>query len=139
MTTQDDGIAGQTAGAPGDNTTLREVLAGYEGAGFRGTFTVEEQGRLLCNTCNTSNLASDFWMHSLRRMEGASDPDDMLSVSAITCPTCQTKGVVVLGYGPNATAEDSDVFKGLQDCRWDDELTGNSAPGEAAGDATPRA
>ena len=58
----------------------------------------------------------------------------MLSVAAVTCPKCQRHGVLVLGFGPNATAEDSDILKALKDYRHDDLLTGNSAPGEAARD-----
>jgi len=124
-----------TTDAPHDGTTLTEVLAGYAEAGFNGTFTACEQASIECNSCGTTNSAAAFQMSSLRRLEGASDPDDMLSVVAITCPTCQRNGVLILGFGPNATAEDSDISKALQDFRHDDLLTGNSAPGEAARDA----
>jgi len=130
-----------TTGAPHDGTTLTEVLSGYAEAGFNGTFTASEQASIECNSCGKITPASAFQMASLRRLEGASDPDDMISVVAISCPSCGRDGVLVLGYGPNATAEDSDISKALQDSRHDDTVSGNSAPGEAARDApgTPSA
>jgi hypothetical protein len=76
-------------------------------------------------------------MSSLRRMEGASDPGDMMAVVAIECPSCQAQGTLVLGFGPAASAEDSDVLLVLRDFRADDQVPGNSAPGEASGDDTP--
>ena len=126
-----------TTGAPHDGTTLTEVLAGYAAAGFNGTFTSAARASIECNSCGTMSPASSFQMSSLRRLEGASDPDDMMSVVAVTCPTCGRDGVLILGFGPNASAEDSDVFRALQDFRHDDTVTGNSAPGEAARDAAP--
>ena len=127
-----------TTGAPHDGTTLTQVLAGYAAAGFNGTFTVAERASIECNSCGSTRPAAEFQMSSLQRLEGASDPDDMISVVAITCPNCQRDGVLILGFGPNASAEDSDIAKALQDFRHNDALTGNSAPGEAARD-TPLA
>src|SRR5689334_5349363 len=120
-----------TTGAPHDGTTLTEVLAGYADAGFNGIFTAGADASIECNSCGATNPASAFQMSSLQRLEGASDPDDMLSVVAISCPNCKRDGVLILGFGPNASAEDSDISKSLQDFRHDDALTGNSAPGEA--------
>ena len=127
-----------TTGAPHDGTTLTEVLAGYAEAGFNGSFTVAERASIECNSCGATSPAAAFQMSSLQRLEGASDPDDMISVVAITCPNCQRDGVIILGFGPNASAEDSDIAKALQDFRHNEALTGNSAPGEAARD-TPLA
>ena len=77
-------------------------------------------------------------MSSLRRLEGASDPSDMLAVVAITCPACAARGTVILGYGPMATQQDADVLQGLRDHRGDAEAPGNSAHGETTGDDSPR-
>jgi len=52
---------------------------------------------------------------SLGRIEGASDPGDMAAVVAFTCPHCDAKDVLVLKYGPDATAADADVLLGLAD------------------------
>lgn len=116
------------------STTLRGVLDAYADAGFSGSFSVVEGARLECLTCGETFGASSASMSSLRRMEGASDPDDMLAVVAITCPRCAARGTVVLGFGPNAAAEDGDVLGALRDDRPDDQLPGNSAPGETRGD-----
>ena len=83
---------------------------------------------------NRRSMPRAVTMSSLRRLEGASDPDDMLAVVALACPACGTQGTVVLGFGPNATAEDSDVLKALRDERNAADVSGNSAPGETAGD-----
>ena len=115
-------------------TTLRGVLDAYVDAGFAGSFTTVEGARLECHACEQTVEATAVPMSSLRRLEGASDPDDMLAVVALTCPACGTQGTVVLGFGPNATAEDSDVLKALRDERNVADMSGNSAPGETAGD-----
>lgn len=114
---------------------MTEVLAGYAAAGYTGSFTALEDAQVECHTCSTTSAAADFRMSSLRRLEGASDPDDMMSVVALTCPRCAAQGVLILGFGPSATREDSAVSAALQDFRHDDKVTGNSAPGEAHGDA----
>lgn len=52
---------------------------------------------------------------SLYRVEGASDPDDMAAVVAVTCPRCSAKGALVLKYGPEASGADADVLLALPD------------------------
>jgi len=66
--------------------------------------------RLICFTCHTESDAADVDVESLRRTEGASDPDDMLAVVALTCPQCGTRATVVLGYGPEAAEDDAEVL-----------------------------
>jgi hypothetical protein len=75
-------------------------------------------------------------MSSLRRLEGESDPADMVAVVALTCPACGAQGTVVLGYGPMADGHEADVLRGLRDERSTEGLPGNSAPGEAVGDSS---
>jgi len=115
-------------------TTLTEVLAGYANGGFNGSFSAIDGAKVECHQCNATSDAAAVKMSSLRRLEGASDPDDMMAVVAIECPACNARGTLVLGFGPTASAEDSDVLKVLRDHRADDQLPGNSAPGEASGD-----
>ena len=81
-------------------TTLTDVLAGYAQSGFDASFSVREPAQMECHTCNQTFAASETPMASLRRMEGASDPADMLAVVALTCPHCGAQGTAVLGYGP---------------------------------------
>ena len=50
----------------------------------------------------------------LRRLEGASDPDDMLVLAAVVCPQCSTRGFLVLNYGPSASAEDAAILGQLE-------------------------
>ncbi len=118
-------------------SSVIEVLAAYAVGGFTGEFYAIHGGRLQCQACSRETPAADIAMSSLRRLEGASDPADMVAIVAVTCPQCQTKGTAVLGFGPAASAEDSDVLAGLRDHRHDAKAPGNSAPGEVSGDDTP--
>jgi hypothetical protein len=116
-------------------TTVTEVLAGYAAGGFTGSFTAVAGGKVQCHACDATTPGDQVRMSSLRRMEGASDPGDMMAIVAIECPACDTKGTLVLGFGPMASEEDSDLLHVLRDARSDDHAPGNSAPGEASGDA----
>jgi hypothetical protein len=69
-------------------------------------------------------------MRSLRRMEGASDPADMMAVVALECGVCGASGTMVLGYGPTASDVDSDVLRALQDGRAEGGLPGHAPPSE---------
>ena len=124
---------------PSDNTTLLEVLHGYESAGFDANFVPEEGGTVFCESCNSTVDAASVQMRSLRRLEGASDPDDMVAVVALECPICERAGTMVLGFGPAASEADHDVLVCLQDRRHDDTLPASSAPGETVDQATDTA
>jgi hypothetical protein len=52
---------------------------------------------------------------ALARVEGASDPDDMAAVVAVTCPRCSARATLVVKYGPEASAADADVLLALPD------------------------
>lgn len=67
----------------------------------------------MCFTCRNESDAASFVVTDLSRTEGVSDPDDMLVVVALTCPRCQTKATVVLGYGPEAAEDDAEVLRSL--------------------------
>ena len=122
---------------PGDETTMTNVLEGYAEGGFDSSFVVTDDSELECVECGAVSAPSDVSMSSLRRLEGASDPDDMVAVVAVTCPACGAQGTLVLGFGPMSTAEDAQVLRDLQDDRGDRAAPGNSAPGEAHGDESP--
>jgi len=126
---------GHVPGVPRDNgTTLTEVLAAYGEAGFTGSFSVTDDAELSCNECHRTTRPGEIEMTSMRRLEGASDPDDMLAIVAITCPHCGMQGTTTLGFGPIAAAEESDVLRALRDRRGVEDLPRNSAPGETVGD-----
>ena len=116
---------------PSDNTTLTTVLAGYEGSGFDAAFSPRDASVIECLTCGATLPAAQFTIASLRRLEGASDPDDMIAVVAITCPMCSAQGVLVLGYGPMASAQDSDILVALHDGRGEDTLAADASPSDA--------
>jgi hypothetical protein len=118
----------------GDGSTITEVLEGYARGGFSSSFVVTRDSELECIDCGTVSIASDVSMSSLRRLEGESDPADMVAIVAITCPACEARGTVTLGFGPMATIEDSDVLTNLRDDRADSKAPGNSAHGETTGD-----
>ena len=115
---------------PSDNTTLTEVVDGYRDSGFSGDFWAEEGASVRCGGCASVMDARRFVMHSLRRLEGASDPDDMVAVAATTCPVCNSNGTIVLGYGPMSSRTDADVLMAMQDFRDDDVLPPDAGPGE---------
>ena len=122
---------------PGD-VPMTDVLEAYAEGGFDSSFCITDDSQLECVECSTVSEPADVSMSSLRRLEGASDPDDMVAVVALTCPACGARGTAVLGFGPMATLQDSEVLKALRDDRHDATAPGNSAHGETTGDDSPR-
>ena len=115
---------------PSDHTTLTEVLDGYAEAGFTTSFAAQDGGAVRCDACGSDLDPERLDMCSLRRLEGASDPDDMLAVVALRCDVCRASGTMVLGYGPAASDVDGDVLRALQDRREEGELPAHSPPSE---------
>src|SRR5262249_25580115 len=72
------------------NATLEEVLEAYATDGFAGAMVFVDDCQLRCTTCRTVSPANTLTFTSIRRMEGASDPADMLAVVAVRCPACST-------------------------------------------------
>ena len=95
--------------------TLLEVLSRFTRLGWSSQFAARAGGTVECESCHHSVAAADVPVLELRRLEGASDPDDMLAVVAVECPNCGLRGSLVLNYGPTATEEDADVLLGLRD------------------------
>jgi hypothetical protein len=109
--------AGTTApviGAPSDNTTLTGVLRAFEDDGFTDQLIAEPAGRVRCVACGETVEAADLDVRASRRLEGASDPDDMMTVIAARCPSCGSAGTLVLGYGPNASEDDVAIHQALR-------------------------
>ena len=101
-------------GVPSDNTTLLEVLDDLAKQGFGATMWVAADGKLRCEGCQHELDPSVVKVHHFRRLEGASDPDDMLAVAAVECPDCGTKATIVLHYGPESSPEEMDVLRHLE-------------------------
>jgi hypothetical protein len=125
-----DVVAEEPAGEGTEETTLTAVLASYESAGFDAQLAATDEGEVHCYSCNANTAPADVILHSLRRLEGASDPDDMLAVAAVSCRSCGAKGVLVLNYGPESTPGESAVLVGLEDRRNDEVLPSSQTPDE---------
>lgn len=111
----DDDLTGVARGSE----TLLDVLGRFTREGFVGSFTAvraddpDAAVQLRCETCRAEFAANAPVVTELRRLEGASDPDDMLAVVALECPRCTTRGSLVLNYGPTATPEDAAALLAL--------------------------
>ena len=126
-------------GVPSDNDSLTAVLYDLAGAGFAASYRparepVEGQPSVVCGACGRSSPARDLTVLQERRLEGASDPDDLVLAVAATCPACGTGGVMVLGYGPEASPEDSDIVASLHDAVRAQEAGGDDPDEEPVAD-----
>lgn len=108
-----NGSGVEVPGTPSDNTPAGSVLQSFAELGFTVALWSRPGGRILCGSCSTTSTAADFDVAMQRRLEGASDPDDMQLVVAATCPSCGAKGVISLHYGPTAGEDDADVLVAL--------------------------
>lgn len=122
---------------PSDNTTLREVLDAYGADGHDGVFElVGDDGDVRCGRCQQTAIADHVPILSVRRLEGASDPADMLAVCAVTCPNCDGRGTLVVGFGPSATMADSAFLTRAPDARGAGSSLPNSPAAEVSADRT---
>lgn len=94
-------------------TTLLEVLAEAADAGFTEQIVVTDDGDLRCANCDTTVAVADFEVEGYHRLEGASDPADMLIVIWGRCSACGQGGVATIGYGPNAGPADDTALTAL--------------------------
>jgi len=101
------------AGVPSDNTTLTAILDEVQADGFTSSFVVKPDAVLMCTTCRETTPAARIEPVQTRRLEGASDPADELWVVAAACPNCGAHGSMVLGFGPEASEDDSLVVAAL--------------------------
>ncbi len=108
------------------------ALRSYERAGFVGDFGITEGGLVHCFTCGSDQSPAVVVAHSIRRIEGASDPGDNAELVAIHCGVCRTPGVLVLRYGPETPPEHGLVARAMRDGRSDDVLPGDQSPSEVA-------
>jgi hypothetical protein len=95
--------------------TLGDILAAFEVEGYRSQMASAQAGHVLCLGCHVESPASEMRLDALERMEGASDPADMVAVAALVCPLCNAHGTLVLSYGPEASEDDADVLAVLGD------------------------
>jgi len=113
--TNDESSGGRPANptSAAGSTSLVDVLAQLREAGWTDDLRTEAEGRVRCPSCEGSVPASELEVVAHRRLEGASDPADMLLVVAARCRGCESAGVLTLGFGPNADERDADVLADL--------------------------
>lgn len=92
------------------DTPLLRILRELEAEGKGGQFQSLPGGMVKCLTCGAQVDAKEIAADDVTRLEGVSDPDDMLMVVPARCPTCATQGALVLHYGPDSSPEDADVL-----------------------------
>lgn len=99
--------------SPADSPLLA-VLSAFEADGFTGQFDSRDDGTIRCLTCGRDVDPGEALAGDPYRLEGASDPADMLAVVPVRCPSCRTAGVLVATYGPEATLADAEVLRRLE-------------------------
>lgn len=103
----------QIPGVPTDNVDLQTVLDRLGEEGYTAHLFPGPDGTLRCGGCDHVAAPEDLVDVVGRRLEGASDPDDMSIVVGARCPDCDTAGTLVLSYGPGASEEDADLLARL--------------------------
>ena len=102
-----------TAPSLPEDVGLGVVLDDFRAAGFIADLSATDDG-VACGTCRSVAPACELLVHRVRRLEGASDPADMLAVVGATCPGCRCDGTLVLSYGPGGDPAHAEVLAGLQ-------------------------
>jgi hypothetical protein len=101
----------------GTDRTILEVLGELEAMGFTGQFVPRDGAQVECVACHLLSPADETVLRHLERLEGASDPDDMMAVVGLACPHCGAQGTAVLSYGPEAAPLDVEVLQSFEDAR----------------------
>jgi len=100
--------------------TLHDLLEAARSDGFDADINVDstpagdaDHPLLHCSRCDGRRNAAEFERRWSRRLEGSSDPADLLHVSGLVCPNCHGCGVLVLPFGPAADADQADALRAL--------------------------
>src|SRR5258706_8213985 len=97
--------------------SLLALLEEFRSEGFTFDFHSRPGGIVECGKCHAQHRADTIELHRLERLEGDSDPSEMLAVCAVACPTCDIRGTLVLTFGPESTREDDEVMELLDHVR----------------------
>lgn len=97
------------------DTALRAVVDSIDettdgGQTDGGQFAAVEGAQIRCFSCDSTFPASECSADVMTRLEGTSDPGDMMMVVPVTCPRCDAHGSLTLHYGPESTVEESDTI-----------------------------
>lgn len=106
---------GPDAGAPEQPARGADTLLGVLDEAAADGYDVQQiaraDGEIECTACDQREPATRFEVTRERRLEGASDAADLMLVLWTVCPSCTRRGVVTLGYGPNANEIDTAVLE----------------------------
>lgn len=100
--------------SPSTETSLAGYVESLEREGFTCALEILPNATVRCHDCARYGRSSDLHVESFRRFEGASDPDDMQIVAAVRWVGAECAGVLVLGFGPMASAEHKRALASLQ-------------------------
>lgn len=96
-----------------EGMSLQEAMTRLENAGFAGAFRSDAEGAVECLHCSALRDVSEFVMLAQERVEGASDPADEVLVAGVECPSCGTRGTLLLPYGSQTRRADAQVMREL--------------------------
>lgn len=107
--------------------SIADALREFESQGYVGQFVIRSGGAVECQKCHASHRPAAVPLEAMRRLEGVSDPADMVFVGALRCPQCGLAGTATLKYGPHAGADDAAVLRELDNQRASTTLMDQSA------------
>ena len=102
-----------TESDPPTDSSLLSVLRRFDAEGFSSQFQATEGAVITCLTCRAELPVSSVDANRIVRLEGASDPSDMLAIIPVECPECGARGTLVSNFGPEATVEEAEVLIAL--------------------------
>ena len=111
--------------------TIADALREFEDRGYIGQFSIRKGGSVECANCGTAHRAGEVSLEGMRRIEGVSDPADMVFIGALRCPECDAIGTATINYGPLASAADAEVLRALDDHRAATAMT-HATPGDGS-------
>ncbi len=102
----------QLSGSDGSARIVDELAR----LGYRSSLRPgRDDATVFCPSCAISSPIEQFDDVWATRLEGESDPDDMVLVVAAHCPVCHDGGSIVLGFGPAGSAEDAAIVAQVPD------------------------
>jgi hypothetical protein len=105
-------IGGEDRNLPED-TALASVQGVLSDEGYSGQFIAAAEARVLCTRCRSLLAAAWLGADDVTRLEGASDPADMMVVVPLTCPVCGQRGTLIMSFGPEMGQEEAEVFNAM--------------------------
>jgi hypothetical protein len=93
--------------------TVTEAITLLEAEGYRSDFSFTD-GSVRCAACDVRHAPPQLLVRRTFRFEGETDPGDEMIVLGIECPACGVRGVVVSGYGRDASPEFVELLQQLK-------------------------